>query len=235
MTPDELITLTQQHVGNRSSATITDAWYLARVQSGYNRLATFQGYVQRPGQKQPQFRRVRFYELQHEIERTISSSLTNNFVANSTGVYSVDGLWNNTDGVRIDGWPHRKMMTVDKTATGYLRYWCPDGKSNTQGYRVYKIPTSDVTVTEYVYNLPETLSEGGSAPVIPSEWHTAIHLAAGAEAAELLRMPDQSMALEQRFLAFIAERKSPYEEAKSRGGFGHFHVGRPTTARLQGR
>lgn len=87
------------------------------------------------------------------------------------------------------------------------------------GYYIYPRPgsTADaISVYEYIYKYPANLT-GTATPVIPVNWHDAIWMGASADGARLIDDTQRAEELEGRFLAFIAERKSPHEEA-SYGG-----------------
>lgn len=229
MTPDELILRIKQHTGNRTSAgptlVIDDDWYAARLNDGYKHVATFQGMVSRPGIRQPQFRVLRFVELEDRIERTINSGLSDNFIANSTGVFAVYGLWDQTNKRPIRIRSKRRLMEKDPTDSGDIQIWAPMGDGGVAGYRIWKVPDASTTIHEHVYNYPETLTAGGSDPVIPENWHEAVHLAGGMIACGLLQMDDQSARLQTELHTMIATHRTPVEEARTGGGRYSF-VGR---------
>jgi len=227
----DLRNLTKQLVGNRTSVNIGDPWYDTRVQSGYRRLCTFQGAVTSPGLKSPQMRRLGFFELQDRQARTISSATpaltgnSGNFIIPlpATNVVTVVDIYDRTNNRGLDRRNLRELRTRDPDKTGRPRTWCPVGQGGTVGYYVNQIPTTtDTTVDaidvyEWVYKYPADLVQLTDYPVIPDPWHIAIVYAAASEAAMLWDMPEKHGELEQKFLGYIAERKSPIEEAAHSG------------------
>jgi len=231
LTKGDLRTLTRQLLGNRTSASITDAWYDARVYSAYRRLCTFQGEVKAPGMRQPALRRLGFFELQDRNTRTISSvtpTLTGNsgnFITPlpATNVVTVVDLFDRTNNRGLDRRSLRELRTRDPDKTGRPRTWCPAGQGGTVGYYVNQIPTTidtaidAIDVYEWVYLYPAALATDATVPVIPDTWHIAIVHAAASEGAMLLDMPEKHGEMEGKFIAYIAERKSPIEEAAHSG------------------
>lgn len=223
LTKAELRTLTKQMVGNRASATLTDAWYDTRVFDAYRRLATFQGQVPGPGARQPTYRRLRFFELQARTSRTLTTALTTNFVTPSdTNACVVVNVYNATDNVPLQLESLAGMQNFDPDGTGKPRFWCPAGQGGTVGYYIDKRPGSssdEISVYEYTYNYPGAFAGDSSTPVIPDAWHMGIVYAAAADAARLIDIPEKADELEAKFMQFISERKSPVEEAGyARGG-----------------
>lgn len=231
MTPDELTTLAKQALGNKNVTSDSAAWYLARVNSAYRRICTFQGPVKRPGMRQPQLRVLRFFELADSITNTITSALTDNFVTPATSqasLFMVTDVYDTTNDRWMSRPGLRHMRRLNPDATGIPREWVPDGKGGVLGYRIYPRPSTsaeEITVREYVYKYPAALTSGGAAPVIPEPWHQAIWIAAAAEGARLLEWPEKAAEFESQFMEFLAERKSPMEEASSSGGRRWFTVG----------
>ena len=227
LTKADLRTLTKQLVGNRVSATIDSTWYDTRVQSGYSRLCTFQGLVNAPGMKQPTMRRLGFFELQDTQSRSIgiapvSPVITSNFITPSpaTNVCVITDIYDRTHDRGLDRRGMRELRTRNRDATGIPRLWCMAGQGGVIGYYVDRIPAlvaDNIDVYEYVYKYPTALATDGVAPVIPDVWHIAIAYAAASEAAELLDMAEKHAELESKFLGYIAERKSPMEEAAHSG------------------
>ena len=222
----QLVTLTKQLAGNRTNASsLTDTWYQDRVTSGYRRLCTFQGAVQSPGLRQPQQRKLGFFELQDRQARTLDSTLTSNFVTPSpaTDVVTVVDVYDRTNNRGLDRRALRELRTRDPEATGRPRTWCPTGQGGVVGYYIDHIPTSLLTtvdaiaVYEYVYKYPTALASDSTTPIIPDVWHIAIVFAAASEAAMLLDMPEKHLELEGKFIGYIAERKSPIEESAHSG------------------
>lgn len=231
LTRADLRTVTKQMLGNRVSANITDTWYNSRVDSGYRRLCTFQGTVSSPGSRQPQMRRLGFFELQDRNARVISSATpaltgnSGNFITPlpATDVVTVVDLFDRTNDRGLDRRSLRELRTRDPDKTGRPRTWCPAGQGGVVGYYVNQIPTTTDTaidaidVYEWVYRYPTTLAADAAVPVIPDVWHIAIAYAAASEGAMLLDMPEKHGELEGKFIGYIAERKSPIEEAAHSG------------------
>jgi hypothetical protein len=222
----QLVTLVKQLTGNRTNTSnLTDSWYQDRVTSAYRRLCTFQGAVQAPGLRQPQQRKLGFFELEDRQSRTLDSTLTSNFVtpSPSTDVVVVTDLYDRTHDRGLDRRSLREIRTHNPDATGIPRTWCPAGQGGVVGYYINQVPTSLLTtvdaivVYEYVYKYPTALAADATTPVIPDVWHIAIAFAAASEAALLLDMPEKHTELEGKFIGYIAERKSPMEEAARSG------------------
>jgi len=223
----ELRALTKQLVGNRTSVNIGDPWYDSRVYSGYRRLCTFQGNVTSPSLKQPTLRRLGFFELQDRQERSIgvdpiSPPNTSNFITPlpTTDICVVTDIYDRTHNRGLDRRSLRELRTRDPDKTGIPRTWCPVGQDGVVGYYVNQIPavaTDNIDVYEWVYKYPAALATEITHPVIPDAWHIAIVYAAASEAAMLWDMPEKHSELEQKFLGYIAERKSPMEEAAHSG------------------
>lgn len=224
-TKAELRILVKQAVGGRSSATITNGWYDQRIHNGYVRLCTFQGPVSRPGRAQPQFRVLRFFELEERTARSLTTSLTTNFVtaqapASGNIPMVVSSLYDRTNNISLRRPSRRDVLRLDPDATGRPTRWLPAGQGGVVGYFLDKIPvvaSDNIDVYEYTYCYPVEMATDGTYPLIPPAWHEAIWLAAAVETAALLDMPEKADELNQRFLAFIAERKTPHEEASSSG------------------
>jgi len=222
----QLVTLTKQLTGNRTNTSnLTDSWYQDRVTSGYRRLCTFQGAVNAPGLRQPQQRRLGFFELYDRQARTLDSTLTSNFVAPSpaTDIVTVTDIYDRTHNRGLDRRSLRELRTRDPDGTGLPRTWCPAGQGGVIGYYIDRVPTSLLTtvdaidVHEWVYKYPTALAADATVPVIPDVWHIAIAFAAASEAAMLLDIPEKHTELEGKFLGYIAERKSPIEESAHSG------------------
>jgi hypothetical protein len=177
---------------------------------------------------------VRFFELYQDDDRTLTTSLftASNFVvpiftAIASVVY-VDSIYNLTDNTPLRRKSIRYLNSRDPQATGTPQMWCPSG-SGSGGYYIHPIPSTtaeQISVRERVYQYPTVLT-GSAAPVIPAAWHAAIWMAAAAEGASLIEWPEKATEMEQRFMAFIAERRSPVEEAGAAGGRRYFTVGGP--------
>lgn len=222
LTKADLRTLTQQLVGNRTSTTLSSTWYDARVYSAYRRICTFQGSVNAPGLKQPAMRRLGFFELQERTSGSITTAATTNFVTPAAGanVVAVLDIYDATNKRGLGSMSMSDARANDPNALGRPTRFCPAGKGSVIGYYIDRRPsvsTDNITTFEYAYMYPVALATDGTAPIIPDPWHMAIAYAAGAEAANLLDMPDKAQELEGRFMAYIAERKSPMEEAGYRG------------------
>lgn len=228
-TYEELVALAKQAMGGRNTGLMTDAWYGDRINAGYARLATFQGPVQAPGMSQPQMRVLRFFELYFTDDRTITSGLSTNLitpVATADKVVCVDNVYDLTNDVHLRRKSRRYIDRRNPQGTGRPREWAPGGDGGA-GYYVYPIPgdaSDEISVRETTYQYPDELT-AGETPVIPAAWHTAIWLAAAAEAALLIDWPEKENEMENRFMRFIAERRSPVEESGAGGGRRYFSVG----------
>lgn len=225
LTKVDLRTLTKQHLGNRTSTNVDDAWYDARVLSAYRQLCTFQGYVQAPGMRQPQMRRLGFFELQDRQSRTLAITLTSNFITPSpaTNVVTVIDLYDRTNNRGLDLRGRRDIYARDPDATGRPTCWTPAGEGGVVGYYLDRRPgvaADEIIVYEYVYRYPTALAADVDTPIIPDVWHIAITYAAAAEGALLLDMPEKHTEMTAKFGAFIAERKSPIEQAAFSGFAG---------------
>lgn len=220
MTTDEIVDRTQQHVGNRASTTLDDGFYLDRVNEGYRDLASYSV----RDQKDNITRHVQFNELNDTNERTILSTITNNFIANPSDTYSVLAIRDKTTNRPINRKPLRRLLRSDATEVGNILIWSPYGKAAVAGYLIWQLPKADTDIIEYIYKFPETLVAGTGVPVIPETWHPAIHLLAGQRAALLLGLPDLSKELAAQTSDFINKRALPSEVAGS-GGPRWFGVG----------
>jgi hypothetical protein len=222
LTKADLRTLTKQHLGNRTSTNIDDTWYNARVLSGYRQLCTFQGYVQAPGMRQPQMRRLGFFELQDRQARSLTTALTSNFVTPSpaTNVVTVTDIYDRTNNRGLDRRGLRDIMIRDPDATGRPMIWAPAGEGGVVGYYIDRRPGvvgDNIDVYETVYKYPADFASDVATPVIPDVWHVAITYAAAAEGALLLDMPEKHTEMNGKFAEFIAARKSPIEQAAFSG------------------
>lgn len=234
----DLRALTKQLLGQRVVTSTDDAtWYIDRVNSGYRRLATFQGFVTTPSMKTPSQRILRFHELESMTARTLNGGAfptSRNFVqpaVSSTLVYSMLDVYDRSNDRWLQRIPIKYMRRLNPDENGTPLRWTPGGDgANPQavGYYVHPKPTAasaeEIDVYEYAYRYPAALT-GTDSPIIPEVWHPAIAFAAAAEGALLLDMPERHTELEQRFMSYIAERKSPYEEGSYAGGRRYFNVG----------
>lgn len=213
----------KQVLGNRTSTNVSDTWYGDRVNSAYSRLCTFQGMVSRPGITQPQFRILRFFELERRDTRTLSAATTNFVTPTATDTCVVLDVYDRTHDRGLKRTSTREMRRLDPDATGTPRYWRPAGNAGTIGYEVYPYVAASadaIDVYEHTYTYPVALASATDTPVIPAAWHPAIWMGAAAEAAELLDVPEKAQEMEARFIGFISERKSPREEAAYSGRAG---------------
>ena len=172
---------------------------------------------------QPQFRILRFFELEQRSARAISAGTSNFITPTASNVCVVTDIYDRTNDRGLKRVNTREMRRYDPDATGVPRYWRPAGDAGTIGYEVSPYPaaaSSAIDVYEYTYNYPASLVNATDSPVIPAAWHPAIWMAAAAEAAEILDIPEKSQEMEARFVGFIAERKSPREESAYTGRAG---------------
>ena len=209
LTGAELITLTKQHVGNRASSSLDRDWYLARVQDAYQDLTTLSIPLPSGGR-----RAIRFDELYDTNNVTLSSAMDPNFQAHQSDTWSMIGLRDLTTGRDVRQKPLRMLLRDDPTASGSLLRWAPYGISGVPGYLLWKIPTSDLSVRESVYKTAEALADGAVEPVIPSDWHEAVHILAGSKAAHLLNIPDLGTSLAGTFVQTIQGKRLPREESQ---------------------
>jgi len=219
----DLINRVKQVVGNRTSTAVNDAWYTDRINSGYRRLCTFQGPVTRPGMSQPQFRVLRFFELERRDARSLATATTNFVTPTASNVVYVVDIYDRTNNRGLKRSSKRELRRFDPDEGGTPRFWSPAGNAGTVGYEIYPYPTATtdaIDVYEYTYVYPTALASATDTPVIPEAWQPAIWMAAAAEAASLLNIPEKSQEMETRFTGFIAERKSPREEAAYSGRAG---------------
>ena len=227
MTLEDMRRLTQQHIGFKVITTgdVTgDNWYDERVNAAYRRLVTFQGRV--PSTPRPTKRILRFFEFEQETDRSISIGTTNFITPAGTRVHMVMDVYDLTNARWLARRSTKEMRRLNPTEPGTPLRWVPGGKGGALGYFIHPIPTAsdhEISVREYYYQYPDTLTTGQS-PSIPDEWHIAIPYAAAAEAALLLDWSERHQEMEQKFLAFIAERKSPHEEASFSGGRRYFNI-----------
>jgi hypothetical protein len=236
MTLAQLRTATKHAMSNRTATTgvvINDAWYTDRVNSGMRRLCSFQGMVTRPGMKQPQFRVLRFFELESRVVRPIDTTATSNYIlpaiADSNfldpprGVAAIIDVYDRTNARGLNRVSRREMMSLNPERTGRPRRWCPFGQDGQLVYAIDAIPatTSDeIEVYEWTYLHPVAMTDDDESPVIPEAWHVPIWYAAVAEAATLVDWPDRAQEYESKFMSYVAERKSPHEEADVSGYAG---------------
>lgn len=210
MTSEELVTRIKQHVGNRASSTISRSWYLDRLQDAYQDLTTFNLPLPNGG-----MRPLRFNELYDVNETTLSSSMDPNFKAWTSTTWSMIGLYDLDNDRPIDEKPLRHLLRQDPEQTGRVLMWAPYGHDGSEGYLVWPIPSSDLNVREYIYKRAETLTDSSSStPVIPSDWHAALHVLGGHKAAHLLNIPDLATTLANEFLAIVRSKRLPREESQ---------------------
>ena len=220
---DDLLALTKQALGGRSTGLMTDTWYQGRINAGYSRLCTFQGPVLAPGASESQRRVVRFNELYETDTHTIAPGLSSNFITpvhSAHTVFYVDNVYDITYDRRMRRKAIRYMKSRPRTTTGAPRMWAPAGDAGVVGYYVWPLPSTTAhDVEETVYVFPEALATGGANdPIIPASWHDAIWMAAAQKAASIIDWPEKAQEMEQMFMSFIATNRSPVEEAGGAGG-----------------
>ncbi len=233
MTLAELRTALTQAMGGVTITTSTDAtWKNDRINNGYDRLATFQGEVKDPAAPRRQFRVLRFFELIDVTERSLSTSLTSNFVtpsiASTRKVHSVQDIYDKTNKRILSRKPMNKARRWNPDEDGKPREWAPAGESGAIGYYIRPRPQvsgDDITVREITYLRPALLSADTDEPVIPRDWHIAILYAAAEEAGMLLEQDKMVEKFGAKFIQYIAERRSPAEEAGMSGGLRWNTVG----------
>ena len=226
----ELVALTKQTLGGRSSGLMTDAWYVSRLNSAYGRLVTFQGMVQGPGMRRPVYRVLRFFELYSATTKNISVS-GDGFVCSSTQNTSyVDDVYDLDNDRPLQRKALRYMFARNPDDLGVPRSWAPTGNTFAAdvGYIVHPRPgvaADAISVLERAYIYPLPLDLTTINPKIPGTWHRAIWLAAVAEAATIIDWPEKAQEYEQLFMTFIAKRRTPVGEAGAAGGRRHFTIG----------
>lgn len=224
----DLRTLCKQALGNPSgTATSADAWWNARINSGYRRLTTYQGYVD-----PKHYKVVRFYELMTTTARALTTALTTNFVtpATTTNLFSVLDVQDRTTGYGMSRMSRKVALSLTPDLTGKPSRWCPWGQGGVKGYLLDRRPIAaaqEINVYEFTYHYPATLAADVDVPIVADEWHDSISYAATAEAARLLDMPNKQQEFDAKFLSSIAERRTPFEEGyQGLGGrAGRFAVG----------
>lgn len=223
MTKAELRTRTKQAVGNRTSTTVTDTWYDERVLNAYKQLVTYQGQVSRPGGRQPQFRILRFPQLEDRLTRSLTSALTSNFVANQTAVELVDDIFDRTTNRGMDRESERRIRQLDPDEVGIPRRWEPASEGGVDGYYIWPRPNAaehNIDVYEYVVLTPVLVADGDS-PLIPAEWHQAITYLAASEAAALFDMSEKSGEMRQNFMGVVSSLQAPNELRAAAGLAGN--------------
>lgn len=211
MTGAQLVTEIKRHVGNRASTEFDTTWFVERLNEAYQRLAVF---------RDPETGRVlRFPQFfDRKKARVIAAAPADNFVANQANVYAMLGIWNVTDGREVKRKSQRALLRRDPADAGPILHWAPYGQGNAAGYLIWKKPTVNTTIDEFVYNYPETLANNATAPIIDADWHECIHLIGGSLAAGLMDMYDKQSQLAARALAFVRSHPTPGEEVQSGGG-----------------
>jgi hypothetical protein len=224
MTSEALIVRIQQHAGNRAAPSGESTFYVDRLNEAYNWVTTYR----RAG------RALKFFEFYDRLDRVLGASPADNFYAFSAGVRQLEALYDETNGREIPRKSARSLMRRNLNDTGDPTMWVPYGAGNAAGYMVYPQPASSISVVEYNYMYAETLADDATEPVIPEEWHRAIHLAGGALTAEQFGMPDEANGLWNQAHTFIDTHRTPVEETGD-GGLRQIHVGRHYPARGRGR
>lgn len=219
MTKSTLRTLVQQAVGNRSSVTVNAAWFDTRVLNAYKQLVTFQGMVFKPGRKVPQYRILRFPNLENRITRTLDTSISTNFVANQATVEMVDDIFDRTNNRGMERKSERRIRQLDPDEAGIPRIWEPASEGGLNGYYIWPSPgvaSDNIDVYEYVVLTP-VLATDSTEPLVPAEWHPAIVLLASAEAAEQFDMPERAAEIRQTFTTLVASLQAPNEIRSAAG------------------
>jgi hypothetical protein len=174
---------------------------------------------------------LRFFELYANDDRTLTTGLvaSGNFItptASADKIVTIENIYDLTNDVFLRRKGMRWMDRQNPQRTGTPRNWVPGGDT-TPGYYILPIPSSsneEISVRERTYQYP-TLLASAMTPVIPAAWHAAIWKAAAAEAASIIDWPEKEQEMESAFMRFIAERRSPVEEAGAGGGRRYFSVG----------
>jgi hypothetical protein len=178
--------------------------------------------------RQPAKRRLGFFELQARTVSSITTAATSNFVVPAAevavpgSVVTILDIYDSTNNRGLGTMSMADARSNDPDAVGRPTRFVPAGNApgSAVGYYIDRRPsvvTDNIGIYEYTYNYPDAIAGDGDSAIIPDPWHMAIAYAAGAEAAILLDMPEKAQELEGRFLAIVAERKSPMEEAGYRG------------------
>jgi hypothetical protein len=227
LTLANLRTLTKQYLGGRTSTQLDDDWYDARINESYREVVTFQGDVKFPDFPRPRFRVLRFFELEDYIERDLDENMTDNFVdiTASPGddqVAHVLDIYNETDRRPLLRISTRAIRRRDHTRDGRPREWAPAGYGGKRGYYIYPWPDGTagyaISVREYVYRYPTALSQDSHEPIIPDAWHPLLAIKAAELGARLIDWQEKAAEMQGKFIEFIAERRSPFEEAGFGGG-----------------
>jgi len=202
---------------------VDDTWYDTRVLNAYKQLVTYQGMVMRPGRKSPQFRILRFPQLESRLTRTLDTTLSSNFVAKQATVELVDDVFDRTNNRGLDRESERRIRQLDPDETGVPRRWEPASEAGEDGYYIWPFPgvaSDNIDVYEYVVLTP-VLADDGDSPLIPSEWHPAIAYLATAEAAEQFDMPEKAAEMRQAFGTLVASLQAPNELRAAAGLAGN--------------
>lgn len=208
MTPDEISTYLQQLTGNRTGGIWDAAYYMARVNEGYRRLATFHHVTQKG-----EVRTLRFQQFYDRLkDRVLAALPTDNFVANQSGVFALLGLYDRTNDQPIHPTAQRGLMQRNRDDTGRIVEWAPYAQAGVRGYLVWRRPDVATTVDEYVYEYPETLTIGGSAPLVDEDWHELIAEAVAGKVANLQGEPSKAKTLNEQFIDNVFTRRTPDEE-----------------------
>lgn len=223
MTKATLRSLVKQAVGNRTSTAIDTAWYDTRVLNAYKHLVTYQGMVMRPGRKSPQFRILRFPQLESRLTRALDTSISINFVANQATVEVVDDVFDRTNNRGLTRRSERRIRQLDPDEAGVPRIWEPASEAGVDGYYIWPSPgvaTDDIDVYEYVVLTP-ILASDSTEPLVPAEWHPAIAYLASAEASEFFDMPEKAAEQRAAFNALVSSLQAPNEIRAAAGLAGN--------------
>ncbi len=202
----ELITGMKQLTANQTNATFTDAWYLDRLNQGYRQLTTFRD----PTSKTP----LRFPHFQTTRDKTISGLSTNLFPLTDADIFAVTSFYDLTNSRPVPEVNIREIEEADPTLTGTIQKYAIVGTGTVPALRLWRFPTSSVSVRLGVYLYPEALVAGGVGPVIPLVWHRGVELWGAAEVADKQGMPTRRDELLSQAVAHVRATRTATQETR---------------------